>query len=130
MKKLFVLLSACVLTPAFAQTMCEGAVNKAQLAAFNAVLPLEIKPNFFFNKMSCQGDMIGYEYLVNVSTQNNPQSRRELAQIVQPALKDAVCQQREIHELKRYGIQKAQIRLIDKDRFVLVEDIVPLSSCR
>ncbi|MBP5790437.1 MAG: hypothetical protein J6W29_09445 [Neisseriaceae bacterium] len=130
MKKLFVLLSACVLTPAFAQTMCENSVYQAQIAAMNKILPQEIKPNFFMNKITCQGDMIGYEYLVNVSTQNNPQSRRELAQIVQPALKDAVCQQREIHELKRYGIQKAQIRLIDKDHFVLVEDIVPLSSCR
>lgn len=37
MKKLFVLVSACVFSPAFAQTMCESSVNKAQIAAFNAV---------------------------------------------------------------------------------------------
>ena len=130
MKKLFVLLSACILTPAFAQTMCEGAVNKAQLAAFNAVLPLEIKPNFFFNKMSCQGDMIGYEYLMNVSTKTDPQKRRLFAEVMQPKIKEIVCNQPIILSLEQGSIKKIHIKIIDKDRSVLAEDIVPFSYCR
>ena len=129
MKKLFILLFACILTPTFAQSVCEHPLTKTELKKLNAELPKKITSDVFINKLTCQGDTTGYEYLLNVSTKTNPQIQREMARGLQSEVKKIACKPK-ILSLKQDGMQKVHIRVIDKDRFVLVDDIVPFSSCR
>lgn len=130
MKKLFILLSACVLTPAFAQSICEHPFSKAKLKELNAELPKKTTSDLSINKLTCKGDTIGYEYLMNVSTKTDPQKRRLFAEVMQPKIKEIVCNQPTILSLEQGSIKKIHIKIIDKGRSVLAEDIVPFSSCR